>query len=249
MAEYYTESYDYEVAPVYTGYWGPRVAAYIIDSIFILFPLLLITYAFVGIEFLLNPLENILILFIFMLLFGIFQVMYFAFLEGTGEKSYTIGKAIVGLEVINLDGGPVTGSQAFRRNSLKILKILLLIDIIGGVTSKRREDYSQKLTDISARTAIQILQPTQVQQRRPRFKKVSTGKKRGEDDEGKGKGYLGDFPIELLNGECPKCHSPYKIVPPEDRTTWSGLWNYRCTWCNKLVFDTRPGRVQPPKWT
>ena len=54
-----------------------------------------------------------------------------------------------------------------------------------------------------------------------------------------------DFPAHLLNGECPKCHSAYKIVPPDDKNTWSGLWNYRCTWCNKLVFDDRPGRVQP----
>jgi len=245
MADYYGEEEAYEVAPVGTGYWGLRTVAYIIDSIFILFPLILFAYLIMGLGFIFAPLENIFLLIIFLLIFGVFQVLYFAFLEGTGERSYTIGKALVNLEVINLNGGPVTGGQAFKRNASKLLKILLLIDIIMGRSSKMREDYTQKGSDVSARTALQIIQPTPVQPERRPYMPIKP--KKLEDDEDRFKGDM-DFPAHLLNGECPKCHSPYKIVPPEDRTTWSGLWNYRCTWCNKLVFDSKPGRVQPPKW-
>lgn len=245
MDAYYSDGQAYEVEPVSTGYWGLRVVAYIIDSIFILFPLILFVYALGGIGIFFNPIGNILFILVFMLIFGIFQVMYFAFLEGSGERSYTIGKALVNLEVVNLDGGPVTGSQAFKRNSMKLLKILLLIDIIAGVNSRRREDYSQKSTDIGAHTAIQVYRPSPAPKRHVPFKRIEPPKEKETDDDSRG---LSDFPAHLLNGQCPKCHSPYKIIPPEDKKTWSGLWNYRCTWCNKLVFDSQPGRIQPPNW-
>jgi uncharacterized RDD family membrane protein YckC len=244
MADYYGEEEAYEVAPVGTGYWGKRTVAYLIDSIFVLFPLVLFAYAIMGWGFIIAPLSNPFMLLVFSLIFGIMQVLYFAYLEGTGERSYTIGKAIVKLEVFSLEGGPVTGGQAFKRNASKILKVLLLIDIIMGLMSKRREDYTQKGGDVSARTALQIIQPAVAPPRRAPYKSMQPAKKKDDDDL---KGAM-DFPAHLLNGECPKCHSAYKIVPPDDRNTWSGLWNYRCTWCNKLVFDERPGRVQPPKW-
>ena len=247
MSDYYYEDESLEVTPVSSGYWGLRVGAFIIDSIFIAFPLLLFVYALGWFGAFYDPLGNILFIILFMLVFGICQVLYFALLEGTGEKSFSIGKALVNLEVISLDGGPVTGGQAFKRNSMKILKILLLIDVIAGMNSRNREDYSQKSTDISARTAVQIVQPVQAPPRRLPYKRVTPTDEDKDKDKDKGRGM--DFPAHLLNGECPKCRSPFKIIPPEDRTTWSGLWNYRCTWCNKLVFDTGPGRVQPPKWT
>jgi uncharacterized RDD family membrane protein YckC/phage FluMu protein Com len=246
MTEYYSGEEAYEVATVSTGYWGLRVVAYIIDSIFIAFPLFLFVYALFGLGFLLNPLSNPLFIILFMVIFGILQVMYFALLEGTGERSYSIGKSLMNLEVINLDGGPVTGGQAFKRNALKILKILLLIDVIAGMSSNRREDYSQKLMDISARTAIQIYQVAPAQPKYTPFRRVPMEDKDKDADKDDRGGM--DFPSHLLNGQCPKCSSSYKIIPSEDRTTWSGLWNYRCTWCNKLVFDTGPGRVQPGKW-
>jgi uncharacterized RDD family membrane protein YckC/phage FluMu protein Com len=246
MRDYYGEEEQvFEVSPVGSGYWGARTVAYIIDSIFIAFPLLLFAYIFGGIGILIAPLGNILFVIIFMLLFGFLQVIYFSFLEGTGEKSYTIGKALMNLEVISLDGNIVTGGQAFRRNASKLLKILLLIDIIAGRGSARREDYSQKASDISARTAIGVVQPIIRPRHRP-FKRIDIPKET-DDSASRGRGGL-DFPAHLLNGQCPRCQSPYKIIPSEDKTTWSGLWNYRCTWCNKMVFDTSPSKVRPGDW-
>ncbi|UCH90085.1 MAG: RDD family protein [Thermoplasmata archaeon] len=244
MRDYYGEDQTFEVMPVGTGFWGARTVAFIIDSIFIAFPLLLFVYVLGGLGMLLNPLGNWLYVLIFMLIFGFLQVIYFTFLEGTGEKSYSIGKALMNLEVISLDGGPVTGGQAFKRNASKLLKILLLIDIIAGSSSARREDYSQKSSDISARTAIQVLVFAPTTPKRKPFKKVSLADKPKRRVKKRDLG----FPAHLLNGQCPRCQSPYKIIPPDDKTTWSGLWNYRCTWCNKLVFDTGPGRVKPGDW-
>lgn len=243
MAYAYQEEQGYEVTPV-TGYWGARTGAYILDSIFVFFPLSVVIIAFFGLGFFISIFTNIFLLLIFMFIFGIFQVIYFVALEGTGERSYTIGKSLVNLEVISLEGGPVTGGQALKRNATKIFPLFLLIDIIAGTRSRMREDYSQKKMDISARTAIQPYQVVVP----PPVRKVYRRPPEKEEVKDDTKMY-GDFPAHLLNGECPKCQSPYKIVPPEDKTTWSGLWNYRCTWCNKLMFDSRPERVQPGKWT
>jgi uncharacterized RDD family membrane protein YckC/phage FluMu protein Com len=244
MAYSYQDEESYEVTPV-NGFWAARTGAYIADSIFILFPLSVFIIAFFSFEFFIGIFTNILFLLLFLLLFGVFQVLYYVALEGTGERSYTIGKSLVNLEVISLDGGPVTGGQAFKRNISKIFLPLILIDMLAGIYSNMKEDYSQKRSDISARTAIQRYQMAVAPPpRRPYYKPV-TPKDSEEDTVQK----YGDFPAHLLNGECPKCHSPYKIVPSEDKTTWSGLWNTRCTWCNKLVFESGSGRVQPGKWT
>lgn len=49
----------------------------------------------------------------------------------------------------------------------------------------------------------------------------------------------------LRHGRCSKCGSPFRILEKGD-TSWTGLWNSRCTWCNKLVFeDEHRGRVEP----
>jgi uncharacterized RDD family membrane protein YckC len=49
----------------------------------------------------------------------------------------------------------------------------------------------------------------------------------------------------LRHGRCSACASPFRILEKGD-TSFSGLWNSRCTWCNKQVFeDDRKGRLEP----
>jgi uncharacterized RDD family membrane protein YckC len=49
----------------------------------------------------------------------------------------------------------------------------------------------------------------------------------------------------LRHGRCSRCNSPFRILEKGD-TSFSGLWNSHCTWCNKAVFeDDFKGRIEP----
>jgi len=81
---------------------------------------------------------------------GVVQVFYFTLAEGGYGAS--IGKQIVGLEVTDLDGNPVSFSRALVRNISKVFWALLLLDVFIGLFSLA--DPRQKYTDQVAGTRV-----------------------------------------------------------------------------------------------
>ncbi len=61
---------------------------------------------------------------------AILFLLYFTMAEGTYQK--TIGKSLLGLHVVTLDGKPVNLEKALIRNVSKIYWPFLLLDLIGG---------------------------------------------------------------------------------------------------------------------
>jgi hypothetical protein len=67
---------------------------------------------------------------------GILVWFYSAFFET--ELGYTIGKRIMNLQVVSLDGRPYDLQRGIMRNFSKIHWILLLIDLFGGILGENR---------------------------------------------------------------------------------------------------------------
>lgn len=204
-------------------YKGKRVGAYIIDMIITAIPAVLL---FVGLWMDLG-LSMVIGIVGAYLLFGLTQLLYFAILEGFGKC--TIGERIVSLEVALLEppedvaDSPI-GGKAFMRNGLKFLFPLGAVSFfVNNFAGCYFRDYIEpEVIEVKAKRAWkpkEIEEEITVQSDLP-------------------------FPQELLNGSCPRCGTPYRLNP--DGETFSGLWNYRCTWCNTQVFDAyREGRTMP----
>jgi hypothetical protein len=67
---------------------------------------------------------------------GVLVWFYAAFFEA--ELGYTIGKRIMNLQVVSLDGRPYDLQRGIVRNLSKIHWILLLIDLLGGILAENR---------------------------------------------------------------------------------------------------------------
>jgi len=96
------------------------------------------------------------------LMFGILSIFYFVFMESA--YGATIGKRIMGLKVVTLDGRNPNVEKAFIRNVSKIHWALLLIDLLIGLGTKG--DPNQKFSDriagttvVSERIVFQIPEP------------------------------------------------------------------------------------------
>ena len=179
---------------------------------------------------------------IFLLVLGIFHMLLNAAFEASRARS--IGKYTMGIEVYSLREDPeVTGGQAFGRNASKIHLILYVMDILAGVGGQP----TQKGSDKSVDTVLIKSRPTIV--RRPRKRKAPAWTRDvddsdmglSEDEETRRR--MIDY---LRHGKCSRCGSPFRILEKGD-TSWTGLWNSRCTWCNKMVFedDATGNRVEP----
>jgi len=81
---------------------------------------------------------------------GVVQVLYFTLVEGRYGAS--IGKRVMGLKVIDADGGPPSFTEALIRNVSKVYWALLLLDVFIGLLS--RFDPRQKYTDQIAGTKV-----------------------------------------------------------------------------------------------
>jgi len=161
------------------------------------------------------------------------QWLYFSLQEGFGKC--TLGERIMGLEVALLDVEedqddiPV-GGKAFVRNAPKLLLV------VGGALTLVK--YPSANCYFRPYTEQEIVQPVE--------RRAWTPKEAPEEDLTLREGL--PFPEELLNGHCPKCGTPYRLNV-EDTEEFSGLWNYRCTWCNYAVFDHfQERRTQPGFW-
>ena len=223
--------------------WGRRTGAYFFDFllIFVLaYGIFLILMANFLIFF---PLDmgEILWFVIFWVLVGILTVAYSGVLEGS--IGATVGKGMLGLEVFSLDTETMTMGKGFTRSISKIIFFLPVADMFAG---KGKGDPRQRALDLTANTIVGDFIPVEpmMPERRGGPIYVKPIEERLEEDE------FADLPIprELLTGRCPYCTTPYNIIPSKDRSTWSGLWNSRCIWCNRKVFEQYQRRVQPGKW-
>jgi hypothetical protein len=212
-------------------YKSQRVFAYIIDTVFpTVWPavLLLIGFFYHGVEFVDNGTVNIIIFIALAWAFlGVTQYLYYAIMEGFGKC--TIGERIMKIEVALLEppedvaDAPI-GGKAFVRNAPKLVfplgAISFFVENFAGCYF--REYTEPEALDVTPKRAWkpkEVEEEITVQSDLP-------------------------FPEELLNGSCPRCGTPYRLNP--DGETFSGLWMYRCTWCNTQVFDAyREGRTMP----
>lgn len=223
--------------------WGRRAAAYFIDLILIFMLTYAILLLFIPNYFIFMPppIGGLMIFIIFWLFIGILSLIYSGALEGA--IGATVGKGMMGLEVYSLDTETMTMGKGFKRSASKFIWFLVPIDIAAG---KGKGDPRQRALDISANTIVADFVPVEMPVPEPRGGPIYCKPIEPKED----KEDLDGFPIpkELLSGRCPYCSTPYNIVPSKDRSTWSGLWNSRCIWCNKFVLGEFRSRVQPGKW-
>ncbi len=153
---------------------------------------------------------------------GLTSILLKAILEtGMGRS---IGKAVFGLKVVSLDG-EIGFGQIIARNVFAVIPVIgPFVDFIFGKGSA--EDERQKLMDIQSGTLV--VEDLAIPVEEPRVRVYREPVKM----EPKEKVKL-DF-RSIRVGHCPRCGAPYRITPPND-TSFSGLWNHRCTWCNHLI--------------
>jgi uncharacterized RDD family membrane protein YckC len=139
-------------------HWLNRIIALLIDSV-LLGVIVGIVAAFVTLPALFGvPL----ILVGAPLIFGTLSIFYFVLMESV--YGATVGKRIMGLRVVTLQGKNPNVERAFIRNVSKIYWALLLIDLLIGLGTQG--DPNQKFSDriagttvISERIVIQIPEP------------------------------------------------------------------------------------------
>lgn len=81
---------------------------------------------------------------------GVLSLFYFAFTEML--YGYTLGKMVMRLKVVNVDGQPLTLDKLLLRNISKIYWLFLLIDVLVGLALPG--DPQQKYLDRFAGTRV-----------------------------------------------------------------------------------------------
>ncbi len=242
--------------------WGRRAGAFFID----LFIVFILTYAifllFISnyMIFLPFPVDNLLLFVIFWIVVGIITIVFSGVLEGTIDT--TVGKGVFGLQVYSLDTETMTVGKGILRSVSKLVWFFVPIDMAAG---KGKGDPRQRALDLSANTIVAdrmlveqpAAEPSGLHRGEIYVKPIETKSKEDKDSKGKfSKEFIAKqlaagkevpIPKELRSGKCSRCGTPYNIVKKEDGR-WSGLWNLRCIWCNKMVFEEYTRRSQPGKW-
>jgi uncharacterized RDD family membrane protein YckC len=129
-------------------FWGRRLAALIIDAIFItllMWVLTAIVYPILAWNNLYSVLNYCLVL------LGVLIVLYFTVMEG--KWSSTLGKGLLKLKVQAAAGGDMNYKKAFLRNISKFLWIPLVVDLLIGVV-RSKEGTRQRFLDQVARTTV-----------------------------------------------------------------------------------------------
>lgn len=129
-------------------FWGGRLAALIVDAIFItllmwvgtaiLYPLI----AWVNIYPILNY---------WIILWGVLILLYFTIMEG--KWSTTLGKGLFKLKVQNVDG-VMNYKVAFLRNISKFLWIPLVVDVAVGFSRGETGTRKRYLDQVAGTTVI-----------------------------------------------------------------------------------------------
>lgn len=128
-------------------FWGRRLAALIVDAIFIT----LLMWVLTAIVYPILALNNLYsVLNYWLVLLGVLIILYFTVMEG--KWSTTLGKGLLKLKVQAADGD-MNYKKAFLRNISKFLWIPLVVDLIIGF-AKSKEGIRQKFMDQVARTTV-----------------------------------------------------------------------------------------------
>jgi len=129
-------------------HWIRRVIAFIIDAIVvviavaILAVILFVPFA-IGFSWFWGWWQ-------FPLISGLLFILYFSFAEAF--YGYTLGKKVMGFQVVTVGGRRPDFAAAFIRNISKIFILVLLLDVFGGLITQG--DPRQKYTDRIAGTNV-----------------------------------------------------------------------------------------------
>lgn len=136
------------------GHWIQRVIAMVVDGIVVAFAVffaislpLILAFPFI---FPINWFISWVSGFFRFLLIGLVWFLYFSFAEA--GYGCTLGKRVVGLKVMTVDGARPSLEKAFIRNVSKIHWVLLILDVVGGLATSG--DPRQKFSDRVAGTTI-----------------------------------------------------------------------------------------------
>jgi uncharacterized RDD family membrane protein YckC len=128
-------------------FWGRRLAALIIDAIFIT----LLMWVLTAIVYPIIAWNNLYsILNYWLVLWGVLIILYFTVMEG--KWSTTLGKGLLKLKVQAVDEN-MNYKKAFLRNISKFLWIPLVIDLLVGFV-RSKEGIRQRYLDQVARTTV-----------------------------------------------------------------------------------------------
>ena len=130
-------------------HWIKRIFAIVIDSIIVGIATTIVSVAVFFPLFLVDPIRFFNWL-SFPFAMGFIYVLYFTITESS--YGYTVGKGIVGLKVVTVDGGRPSLERAFMRNISKIYWVFLILDVIGGFFTAT--DSHQKYSDRIAHTTV-----------------------------------------------------------------------------------------------
>jgi len=204
---------DFDRYPRTDNYFVKRTSAYIADLL-LCFVISLIFLLIIGID-----MAGLLGWVLLYILTGFLTTVYKMLLEGFGAR--TLGKAVFSLRVVGREDGPMFG-EAVLRNLSAILPFIgpLLDQLIGSGTAR---DSRQKLTDhLSTTLVVEEIQEVAIERPMPII----------QPPKPKEKMFLDYRNVRV--GNCPRCGAPYRVLAPGD-STFSGLWNHRCTWCDHLI--------------
>ena len=139
----------FEKDPNLQDHWIKRVVAYFIDSVIVSIATGILLVVALFPIFISDPL-GFFNLFNFQFAIGALAVVYFTIAEifyGT-----TFGKSLLGLKVVTKSGEKLVIEKAVIRNISKIIPVLPLLDVIGGVLTST--DLHQKYSDRIANTTV-----------------------------------------------------------------------------------------------
>lgn len=203
---------DFDRYPRTGNYFVKRASAYVAD-VLLFFVISFIFLIIVGVD--MAGLVGWVLLYI---LTGLLTTAYKMLLDGMGTR--TLGKAIFSLRVVGLEDGPGFGPAVLRNLSATLTFIGPLVDQLAG--NGTALDTRQKLTDhLSTTLVVEDIEEVAIE--RPMTIIPPQPKE---------KMFLDYRSVRV--GNCPRCSAPYRVLAPGD-STFSGLWNHRCTWCNHLI--------------
>ncbi|MGA1819845.1 MAG: RDD family protein [Thermoplasmatota archaeon] len=211
---------DFENYPRTESYGIKRAFAYLMDQIIVLLGVVFVALLIPSVD-----LSDYTTWLMILIVAGIFNWLIKSVMEGM--KGESIGKGIMGLKVIDAYG-KVTVGESLVRNLFEIVPVILpFFDYLLGMAVAM--DSRQKLMDHISKTLVIEDLPIIVEEK-PRF----VPRRIVEEPKPKEKVMLDYRRIRV--GHCPRCDAPYRVLAPGD-TSFSGLWNHRCTWCNNLITE------------
>ena len=125
-------------------FWLRRLIAIIIDAVIIFIPITVMTSIAWAAGVLFQPTW---------IISGALLVAYSALFES--ELGYTIGKRIMGLEVVSLDPRPYDLRRALIRNITKVHGVFLFIDMLLGILAEDRTNMRYLDTVVAAEVVDQ----------------------------------------------------------------------------------------------